>query len=284
MNSHYFSQHLLNKGILPITRVKQLLKDSSDLKPGLRLLAVKQGIVTPDQIGQLGGQSDDKFIAAAKEQGLLTETQISNLSQAITGESLSFAQAMLNDDMPLGDVGKYLQDYDEYKSLPVREAVSKLIGPELESEQPMYEEFSDVFMDSFVRFIGTPAVINIDEPYHFDTAAASHIVSQVLVGVVNLVTGFYATDEVFIDIASRYSRERFTEMNDMVLDSVMEFFNVLNGLYAVEIAKRELEADLEIPTVAANAEPMGNQQLIVPIETGCGSFALIMATDEFIFA
>ena len=283
MNSHYFSQHIINKGILPFARVKKLLRDSSNVEPGLQLKAVAQGLVTADQLDDLAACPIDVFKAQAVERGFLTETQMAELSETITGESMSFAQAMLNDGFSLAEVETLLKGYDENTEMPICEAIGRIIGAELDSERPMYEEFTDIFMSSLGRFIGAAAVINVSEPFQFDSVASSHIVSQVLVGDINLVTGLYAVDDVYKDIACRYSCEQFTEMNELAIDSVMEYFNVINGLYTVELAKREIEADLETPTVAENIEPMGSNQLVVPIETGFGSFALIMATDEFIF-
>lgn len=284
MNNHYFSQYLLNSGKLEIADVKRLLALSVSAKPQLPVLALRQGLLTAAQVADLAALPANDFTEAVLERGLLTSLQLENLLQTDTGESLNFAQAMLDEGTSFGELEALFAEFDKCEELPVAAATGKAAGTELENELPVYTAFTDVFIRSLVRFLDTPAVINVDEPYLFEDVQPSHIVSQEMVGDVSLVTGIYATDDVFIELARRYSGEPLETVDAIALDSVMEFMNVLNGLYVVELAGNNQDADLESPVWAENQAPFGNQQLVLRIETGFGSFSLIMATDEFVFA
>lgn len=283
MNSHYFSQFLLNRGKINADDVKRLLSLSASVKPQLPIMAVRQGLLNAAQVADLATLPANDFTEAVVERGLLTSAQVENLLQTVTGESLSFAQAMLDEGSSLSELEMLFKEFDECKEMPICEAVGKAAGAELENELPSYVAFTEVFMRSLVRFMDTPAVINVAEPFIFGGAESSHIVSQELVGDVSLVTGIYATDDVFIELAKRYSCEPLETVDGIAIDSLMEFINVLNGLYAVELSRNDQEADLEAPKWAENQEPLGNQQLVLRIDTGFGSFALIMAADEFVF-
>ncbi len=110
----------------------------------------------------------------------------------------------------------------------------------------------------------------------------THMVSQAIVGDVNLVTGIYAEDSVFLELASRYAGEAFGSIDEMAIDSLEEFLNVVHGGYAVELAKGGRESDIDIPRWAANTAPSAQQQVQVTIDTAFGPFRVVVAEEEFI--
>lgn len=110
----------------------------------------------------------------------------------------------------------------------------------------------------------------------------THVISQALVGDVNLVTGIYAEDSVFLELARRYAGEPFDSIDEMAIDSLEEFLNVVHGGYAVELAKGGREADIDIPRWAANVAPGAKQQAQLSIDTSFGAFRVVVAEEEFI--
>ena len=284
MNSHYFSQYLLSTEKLPAAEVIELLKRSVTLKSCLPIKAVRQGLVTPEQIADIWQLPESEFMEKVTEAGFLTEAQVGTLLQTVGGESLCFAQAMLDSGKhSLAEVSSLFAEFDKAEVQPVKAAIEKLAGIELENELPLYADYADLFVRSLIRFMDTPAIINTAEPY-LPPEGSTHIVSQALLGDINLVTGLYAADEIFIELARRYSCEQISTVDDLAKDSVTEFLNVLNGLFAVDLAKREMEVDLDAPKVAEDQEPFGNKQMVVRIETGFGEFFMVMAVDEFVLA
>lgn len=166
---------------------------------------------------------------------------------------------------------------------PVSQAIVKLCGSKLEAEAPLYADYAELFVRSVSRFMDTTVTINTEEPF-MPPDGHTHIVSQAILGDISLVTGIFAADSVFLELARRYSCEQLSEVDGLACDSVTEFINVLNGLFAVDLAKRDMEVDLDIPKITADEEPLGNKQLIVRIETNFGYFYMVMAVDEFILA
>ena len=77
------------------------------------------------------------------------------------------------------------------------------------------------------------------------------------------------------------NREEIDDADEMAEDSISEFLNVVNGLFVVDLGKRDLDLDLETPRVRKNKHPMGSRQLQLCVDTGFGSFELVMAADEF---
>lgn len=284
MHSQFFPQHLLNCGRLSLDEMKDLLEKSVFAKPCLQLLALHEKYMTPEQLTPMKEMSELEFATGAVEKGYLNSSQIKELQAAVPGKSLSFAQVLLQEDiMSYEELAKEFDHYAEETESPVKAALKNLEMEELENEMESYTDYAEMFIRLLSTFLDIPVVINLHEPF-IDTAIPSHIVSQAMVGDVSFVAGIYASDDVFLELARRYSNESLTEINDMAVDSVTEFLNVLNGLYAVELAKEELDIDLDIPRTAEHQEPMGYQQLVVGIQTGFGLFLLVLAADEFICA
>jgi CheY-specific phosphatase CheX len=283
MNSQYFAQYLLNTGELPIETIRQLLGRASKRKPQLPVLAMQHGMVTATQIEELGEDSNSKFVAAAIERGLLTKVQVKNLQEAVAGDNLRFAQAMIDKKIiSYVEMEKLLKRYSKAKQNPLQEAVNKVADKGLEKEIGYYGEYTELFIHSFARFMGVPTVIEIETMDLREEACPTHMVSQRLSGDLGLVASIVAKDEVFVEMARRYSGEDISRLNELAIDSMEEFLNVINGLYAVNMAKRQMEIDLELPHTVKNMLPAGNLQLMLRIDASIGSFLLVLGSDEFL--
>lgn len=281
MNSHYFAQYLLNEGVLSGEEERSVLRQAVAVNPGLPVLAMCKGLVKAKQLADVA--DDENAAAKMLEKGLLTDSQVSNLKQSVVSESMRFAQALLNAGMMnYESLEENFKKYSMSLEHPLETAVKKIAGERLEEELAYYEEYATVFMHSLVRFMDTPAVINTEvQATNFAEEKLTYAVSQRLSGDVSLAICVVAAEEVFLKMAKRYSHEDFVEVDDLVLDSVTEFLNVLNGLYIIDLAKKELDVDLEIPKIFKNIQPSSNNQLILPVETCFGSLYVVLATDEF---
>ena len=68
----------------------------------------------------------------------------------------------------------------------------------------------------------------------------------------------------------------------LAIDCVGEFLNVMTGLFAVELGKRELDVDLEMPHWEKNLQPEAAKLLQLSLLTPVGTFQLILSADEFL--
>lgn len=143
-----------------------------------------------------------------------------------------------------------------------------------------YSEYAELFISSLHDLVRTTAVVvgSATEPL----PEPSYGVSQRITGAVNIACGLIATEDVFLEIASRYSGESCTEVDELAIDAVTEYINVINGLFAIDLAKRDLDTELELPTWKKNAIANANGQLQLKIATAYGDFYLVLAVDEFL--
>ncbi len=164
---------------------------------------------------------------------------------------------------------------------PVRTAVLQAAGDKYDMQIDFYTDYMELFMDSMRDIMHTEAVVS-KEPSQGEEDEPYYVVAQRISGDCSLVGGIVATEPVFIELAHRYSQEDFDAVDDMVVDSLEEFMNVLNGLYSVELANKKFETDLEMPRCAKNQPPQGSHQLRLKVYTPFGSMQVVMATDEII--
>jgi CheY-specific phosphatase CheX len=288
MISQYFAQYLLNTAALQASQVQSLLSKESEHKAQLLVLAMNDGLITAKQIEAI--QEKEKlynktFTEIALADGYLTKSQLSNIENSIINHQTNFIQAMLDEHI-VGYVQmeKFIKAYNESELMPIDAAVRQLAvkcPEDVENECDHYCEYADTFMHSLVRFMDTSAVIN-PAAIPFSGEKPTVVISQRLTGDMIMTTGILAEEDVFLEMARRYSQEDIVEIDELAIDSVAEFLNVANGLYVVDLAHRQLEVDLEPQRMARNITPAGNQQMIIRVDTGFGPFDLIIATDEFL--
>jgi len=200
----------------------------------------------------------------------------------VPGDSLRFAQVLLDEGrLDCLRMEQLFKDSDVNAGDIIRASVRRLAGNDLKTEAEAYGDFAEIFMRSFIRFMDTPAVIDNREPILGDKDQ-SHIVSQRLIGDLSMTTGILSADDVFIEMARRYSHEDINEVDELAADSLTEFLNVVNGLFAVDMARQDRDVDLEAPKIRANLLPVGNHQLMLRVHTAFGSFILVIASDEFV--
>ena len=282
MNSLYFAQYLANVGAITPQDTQGIFRDCVSTEPGLAVVALSEGVVSASKLAELAPFEKDAFADLAVKEGVLFTSQVEKLRNIHPAEGLKLAQTLLDQGkMDFIQLGKHIADYDSRETSPVKDAVRRLAGDGFSAELDTYADFTELFMRSFMRFMNAPAVVSIGEKLMEE--GGTHIVSQRLLGALSFVSGIYAEDAVLLEIAKRYSHEEMEEVDELAEDSIAEFLNVVNGLFVVDLGKRDLDIDLDTPRVEKNKRPMGSHQLEMWVETGFGFFALVLAADEFAF-
>ena len=89
--------------------------------------------------------------------------------------------------------------------------------------------------------------------------------------------------DVMLSMAKRFSGEVLTEVDEMAIDCIEEFCNVLNGLYIVNMSGKSQDMDLDMPQTVENGEPGGDNVFQLRVETEFGGFVLYLSMDGFVF-
>lgn len=284
MGNRYFVQYLLNVGALKADEVQELMAKASKAEPGLPLLAMRKGLLSSAQLSEMNISDEAAFAEEAKDRKLLTVAQIDTLKNEAASSDACFGQALL--DAGLADYAKLEAlfseaDEAEEEESPVYAAVMSRAGDDDAHLYEIYGKYADMFISSVQRFMNTDAVLLPGEAML--DADGTHLVSQSLGGGLVLTPGVMAKNDVFLEMGRRYSGEELEEIDNLAVDCVAEFINVLNGLYIVNLSQLDMDVDLGEPKDAENVLPMATNMLALNVGTEFGSFVLYMAQDEFMF-
>ena len=287
----YFAQALLNKGVLSREQVVCLLASKDEHQSTIAMRALSQKVMTAAQIEEIlkREQAPEKFGALAVADGYMTPSQLRSLEEMESNTNLDFSQGMIDEKIvDYRALEALLLEYENNATTIIDNAVQQIAAQiesfkELEDECALYSGYVDAFLRAMAQFMRTSPVINFSaEPFSGEKGVI--VISQRLTGDVSLTAGIMAEEDVFRQMAQRYSQEPDIEYTEeIVIDSVAEFLNVTNGLYLINLSNRHYTVDLAPHRVAYNIIPAANKQLVIPINADFGSFQLILAADEIAF-
>ncbi len=287
----YFAQALLNKGVLSREQVVCLLAGKDEHPSTIAMRALSQKVMTAAQIEDIlkREEAPGEFGALAVAAGYMTQSQLRSLEEMESNTNLDFSQGMIDEKIvDYHTLEALLLEYENNATMIIDNAVQQIaaqIEPfkELEDECALYSGYVDAFLRAMAQFMRTSPIINFSaEPFSGEKGVI--VISQRLTGDVSLTAGIMAEEDVFRQMAQRYSQEPDIEYTEeIVIDSVAEFLNVTNGLYLINLSNRHYAVDLAPYRVAYNIIPAANKQLVIPINADFGSFQLILAADEIAF-
>ncbi len=285
MKSNNLPQYLLNEGIMQPEEIEALLKNVKGTELQLPLIALRRQLAEPEFLDEQKLFSTESFLQAVRQKGILTEEQIDQLSREQERPCMLFAQYLLNTGMlDYRELAVYFRDREQMQESPVHRAVGMLCGQQLAEEAPFYSSFMEIFMDSLMDFLHAPAVISVElvPEAEFADGLSIHAASQRMNGDMSIVTGILAENAKFLELACRYSEEALSEIDEMAIDSIQEFLNVINGIYSIQLAEQKVQVELEVPRWGTVVVPHGHRQLVMRVCTDFGRIYVVLAADEFI--
>ena len=282
MGNRYFSQYLLNAGVLDAGNISDVMPKSAHAVPQLHILAMQQHLLSESQVEELS--TADDVVKTLEEAKMLSDAQIESLKNTVPGRDARVAQTLLDEHIAdLKTIERCFREYDNDELHPIKYAVKKIVSKyeEMNPVADIYGEYTEMFVGALQRFMDTDAVV-LTEATDLDFAG-TRIVSQSMGGQLSVAVAVLAKNQMFLEMARRYSGEDLTELDELAEDSLAEFINVLNGLYIVNLSGRDLDMDLDMPRGGQDVGPTASNMIAMRIVTDFGSFVIYLAEDEFIY-
>ena len=282
MGNRYFSQYLLNAGVLDAGNISDVMPKSAHAVPQLHILAMQQHLLSESQVEELS--TADDVVKTLEEAKMLSDAQIESLKNTVPGRDAGVAQTLLDEHIAdLKTIERCFREYDNDELHPIKYAVKKIVSKyeEMNPVADIYGEYTEMFVGALQRFMDTDAVV-LTEATDLDFAG-TRIVSQSMGGQLSVAVAVLAKNQMFLEMARRYSGEDLTELDELAEDSLAEFINVLNGLYIVNLSGRDLDMDLDMPRGGQDVGPTASNMIAMRIVTDFGSFVIYLAEDEFIY-
>ncbi|MBE6072958.1 MAG: chemotaxis protein CheX [Selenomonas ruminantium] len=181
-----------------------------------------------------------------------------------------------------GAMVRLLPKVEAVDTRPVRTALLRAAGNGYAPDElAIYTTYVEIFIEKLCELVHTEAVI-AQEPCQETEPSPAYAASVRIDGDFDFVGGVIASEPVFLELARRYSEDdSLTEVDDMAIDVCAEFLNVVQGLFAVTMARQDLEGELQLPRWGKDIVPQGSHQLRLRVYTSVGAFQIVLAVDEF---
>lgn len=256
MFSQFFGHYLLENQKITAEQFSSCMNYIKANRVKLGLIAENEGLLTRNQANELNYlqmQSDKRFGDLAVEKGYLTDADVTYLlgrqgnpylifiqaleeGNVMTREEIDAALASFQNDLALSDEEmKAVQDGNIEGMLPAF----------MESEDPRYASLVGLTLRNIVRFV--TSYIRMEKGSFVSSLKAKYIAYQHTTGDYDGFLGFVCNNDGILTLADGYAKEKFETVDEDSLDSVCEFTNCVNGLYATELSYQNISIDMQPP-------------------------------------
>lgn len=288
MFTQYFGQYLFNKGIISADQLCDLLAYEQSTHVKLGVLALNSALMTAAQIEEvheLQRTMDRRFGEIALSKGYLTPPQLDSLLSQQNSRHLGLNQAIIDKNyLTLSQLETALENFKQDTGLSQGQLQS-LQSADIAQIVPLFLDFPQneigrlhydyvtLLLKNIVRFLNDQPLLS--RPLPLPKQSEGWIISQQAVGDHILSTALVLSDSSLIDLATRFSQEEITQVDDLAKDSVAEFLNLHNGIFLINMSDRGLEFDLKPQTTQVCSGSVSGYR--IPITLTSGSIELVLS-------
>ncbi len=279
-----FGNYLVEQKVLNESQLDELMEYRTKNRVKLGVLAVEQKLMTPaqsDEVNRLQALADKRFGEIAIEKGYLTEEDMENMLQKQGNPYVLFLQAVTEKGyMTRDDLCMQLEEYRKANDMNDSEleiikngVFDEVLDVMLHAENRFAEELLKLAVKNIIRFISSD--IFIDRITQSDSFFAEHLAYQAITGAFPIVLGFASGSDELLTVASSYAKEEFAELDADAYDSVCEFINCINGLFARTHSMPDRELELH-PPIFKEASSLHGELYLLPIRINNKAITLIV--------
>ena len=276
MFANIFGNYLVRKNIITEDEFLTIKMELDKTRVKLGLIAVSEKLMTEEQAEEVNHkqmQQDRRFGDIAVSLGYLSEVQVERLLALQGSHYIRFCQSAIDKEiMTLEQIegamdyfkkenGFTFSDMEAIKSGDV-DRILPLYLPEIPNG-PLIDLLSITF-----RCINRLASddISLKRGYTTSNYRTGAVAMQEIVGDYNVINAFAGDDKGILAIAEAFAKQFFDAVNVSALDSVGEFINICDGLFAT--AKSDEGMDLNLMPPKLSKDPLdinGSMVMVIPI-------------------
>lgn len=292
MITQLFGNYLVENNYISQEQLEKIITHQKKSRVRLGLIAVSEKMMTGEQseeVNQLQQTFDKKFGDIALAKGFLNQEQLDRLLTMQGNKYLSFVQAVLdNGFLELEEIEKAFGLFAE--SLGIAEGdIGLLKMDDSDRIVPLFlPKQCSAFQINHITMAVRTLIRLIDNDAYVGPAMLTSEVSsdgiavQSLIGEKEMTLGFVGDEDSLLMIAVPFAREEFEAVDLDALDSVAEFINCINGMYATKISPK-LAVDMLPPEYReGKSVAKGAQFLCLPLFVNGKKLSLISSFEETI--
>ena len=259
MFSQFFGHYLVENQKITAEQFSSCMNYIKANRVKLGLIAESEGLLTSSQVMELNYlqvQSDERFGDLAVKKGYLTESDVNYLLGLQSNPYLLFVQALdengcLTHDEIDYNLTAFQKENDFSNSImkAIRDAnIEGMLPAFVHVDDRRYLDLIGLALRNVIRFINTYLRI---APGEFVSGEAPHYAAyQHTIGDYSCMLGFTGENDDILMMADGYAKEEFGTVDEDALDSIAEFTNCVNGLYAAELSFQNISMDMMPPKLS----------------------------------
>ncbi len=243
----FFGHYLTDEGKLSEAQLAEAIEYQNKNNLSLGQLAVREGLITTaeaEKINDKQRSQDMRFGEVALSLDLLTDPQIGELLTTQKKEKIFFGEVLvLKRFMTEEKLQAELKAFESEQNIEVTELQDKI--SELDKNN-LIKDSIGVLQTLYSRIVLDH--IKLIQVSKSDTTPRSGIISsQAMHGDLDLEFVIQADDAVSLAVSSKYLKMDFDAIDEMVVDIMSEFVNVVLGNIAVKLSVGNVTLDLKPP-------------------------------------
>ena len=249
MGIKFFGHYLLDEGKITNKQLSEVVEYQSKNNLSLGELAVRDGFINTEEANIINDKQrslDKRFGEIAVSLELLTDIQVEKLLQIQKKEKIFFGETLiLKNFMSKETLDIELARFAEQQNIETVELDDKI---KTIDKDGVIKNSIEIFQTLYSRIVHDPIkLIRMD-----NTSSISHkgiIALQKMRGDVHLNFAIQPEDTVSLAISTEFLKTDFNAIDDMVIDIICEFVNIVLGNIAVKFSAESSEVDLTPPII-----------------------------------
>lgn len=274
MSSKFFGQFLLEKGII----TRDVLLDAVEYQKSINLplcaLAVEKGYLTEEQLKALDAaetDADSTFVEVALANGMLNYAELGELSKAKSDRWVFFGEALVQrGHITLVELNRLFEEYRK-EQRPAGIALENVLQgvPEEKVISSLVRATLDMFAQYTRQIIQIASVkAGCEELQDF-----AYVFSQKVTGDKPFTYALVLPEELTLSIAGYILQEAVSKIDELALDAVSEFVNVVIGNACTTLDMQDYKASAEPPRILL-------KDMYQDLLKSCDGVTVVMKTAE----
>lgn len=287
----YFGDYLLERNIISQSQLEEVMKQQQTSRAKLGLIAVAEKLLTTKQaeeLNELQKQKNSRFGDMAIEKGYLLKEEVNYLLNLQGNSYLKFVQTLTeNNIMTMDQIESALENFKNENNFSDTELealksgdIDRIIPVFVDTNIPLAGECITLAIRNIIRFINNNIKLKkayMTKEYKLDSIAYQ----QLIIGDHELFVAFAGEDDALLKIASPFAKEEFESLDEDAFDSVCEFINCSNGLYASKLSTEDIHIDMTPPKFNKNKTLLTDGDIyVVPIVIDRKQSDLLVVVDH----
>jgi hypothetical protein len=286
----YFGNYLVEKNKISWSQFEDAMIKQQNARVKLGLIATAEKLLTTKQaeeINDIQKKKDLRFGDIAIEKGYLLNEEVTYLLNMQGNPYLQFVQVFTeNGLLTIPEIESYLEEYKKDNNFSDSDIdalksgdIDRIIPIFVDTDVAFRGECLSLIIRNIVRFINNNITIN--KSYQVQDYSFGALASQKMVGDHQIFVGIAAKGSELLAIANPFAKEEFNEMENDAFDSVCEFINCTNGLYASKLSHEDIQIDMTPPLFYEERTLTSKGDIcVVPITIHGKQIDLIVVVDH----